>query len=1223
MKSTQGRNGSVEILIAEDSPTQAEQLQNLLEGHGYKVVAAANGRKALEALRRRRPALVISDIVMPEMNGYELCQAIKDDEALKDIPVILVTTLSDVLDIMKGLECGADNFIRKPYEEKYLLARVDYLLMNQEMRKGQKMQMGMEIHLGGQRHFITAERQQIVDLLISVYEEAIHLNEELKVKQGELADSNRALSGLYHIAEGLNHAVSEREVCERTLEHALELPGVRAGWISLREGESGFRIAAARNLPPALQVAGAMEGMCECRRRLLAGKLDHVTNLVECERLGKAAGDIQGLRHHASVPLWNGDQMLGVMNLVGADQGLFREDELETLYSVGHQVAIALERARLHEHLEQLVEARTAALQASEARLRTIIEAEPECVKIVDEYGRVVQMNAAGLAMIEADSLEQVQGDKIAELVVAPQREAYRTFEAGVLDGKSAVFEFEVVGLKGTHRWLESHAVPLPEQQDGRLQMLAITRDVTERKRIQEEQARLVAIIEATPDFVATGDLDGHALYINQAGLRMLGYAPEQDVSKLRVGGGQPDWALKLVLETGIPHAIERGTWSGETAFLRPDGKEMPVLQVIIAHKRLDGSVEYLSTIARDITERKADEAKIKRLNRIYSVLSGINTTIVRVRERQELFDEACRIAVEHGEFTFAWIGTLDADTQQVTPVAKAGHDDGYLAQINLSVAEDAPGNCPLTAEVITLAKPVICNDIASDDDRCARCAWRAEALQRGYRSVAVFPLILGERPVGVFVLYAPEAGVFDEEEMRLLVEMAGDISFALDHLEKEARLDYLAYYDAVTGLPNRALFLDRVDQKIGVARRDGKVFSVIMLDLNRFSSINETLGRPAGDDLLRQLTQRLQGMLGETDILAHFSADYFGIATRCEDASVNIVHVLEQILSAIQDRSFLVGGQELRMSARAGVASYPADGQDIEALFHNAESALKNAKLSGDKYLFYTPAFNALVAEKLSLENKLRRALEREELVLHYQPKVDLGSGQISGLEALLRWDDPENGLVPPLKFIPLLEETGMILEAGLWALEKAVADSLAWQAKGLPSPRIAVNVSPLQLQQKDFVSMIARVVKGDREVAGRLELEITESLIMQNIEANIEKLQAVREMGVEVAIDDFGTGYSSLSYLAKLPVNVLKIDRAFIMNMASNADDLSIVSTIIALAHSLNMRVVAEGVETGEQARLLRVLKCDEIQGFLFSPGVPAEQIEQFLREKKALLG
>lgn len=1105
MKSRKSKNSSVEILIAEDSPTQAEKLQYLLEEHGYTVMTAPDGKQALAAARRRRPALIVSDVMMPEMDGFALCGEIKRDGQLKNVPVILLTTLSDVGDIMKGLECGADNFIRKPYEERYLLARVDYLLMNNELRKNQKMQMGVEIYLGGQTHFITAERQQIVDLLISVYEEAVHISEELKVRQRELADSNSTLTGLYHVAEGLNRAVSEREVCDHALKHAMELPGVQAGWISLWENDA-FRMAAVRNLPPALMREGAMDGLCECRRRFLAGKLDHVTNILECERLKHAKGDTNGLRYHAAVPLWSGDRSLGVMNLVGTDQGLFKDDELETLYGVGHQVGVALERTRLHGHLEQLVEERTAALTA----------------------------------------------------------------------------------------------------------------EIAERKRIQEEQARLVAIIEATPDFVATGDLDGHALYVNQAGLRMLGYEPGQDVSELRVGTGQPDWALKLALETGIPHAIEHGTWSGESAFLRPDGKEMPVLQVIIAHKRPGGSVEYLSTIARDITQRKAHEARIVRLNRIYSVLSGINTTIVRVRAPQELFDEACRIAVEHGKFTLAWIGTLDADTQQVTPVARAGRDDGYLSRINLTATEDTPGSCTLTARALTRRQPVICNDIATDE---AMHSLRAEALQRGYRSVVVFPLLLGDQPVGVFALYASEANVFDEEEMRLLVEMAGDISFALDHLEKEQRLNYLAYYDAVTGLPNRTLFLDRVAQKIHAARRDGQAFSVVMLDLNRFSSINETLGRQAGDDLLRQITRRLQGILGETDILAHFSADYFGIATRHDDEGQDIAHVLERILSEIKNQSFLIGGQELHVSARAGVSSYPADGGDIESLLRNAEAALKKVKLSGEKYLFYTPAFNALVAEKLSLENKLRRALEQEQLVLHYQPKVDLGSGRISGLEALMRWDDPERGLVSPLEFIPLLEETGMILEAGLWALETAVSDSLAWQAKGLQSPRIAVNVSQIQLQQKDFVSMIERVVKGDRDVAGRLELEITESLVMRDIVANIQKLRMIREMGVEVAIDDFGTGYSSLSYIAKLPVGTLKIDQAFIANMTSNSDDLSIVSTIISLAHSLDMRVVAEGVETGEQARLLRLQKCDEIQGFLFSPAVPAAQIEEFLRNDKAL--
>ncbi len=1106
MKFNKNKNNGIEILIAEDSPTQAEKLQHLLEEHGYAVVTVPDGMQALAAARRRKPALIVSDVVMPEMDGFALCGEIKRDDRLHNVPVILLTTLSDVQDIMKGLECGADNFIRKPYEEHYLLARIDHLLMNNELRKHQKMQVGVEIYLGGKMHFINAERQQIVDLLISVYEEAVHIGEELKTQQRKLADSNSSLTCLYHVAEGLNRAMSEREVCDKVLERVMELPGVQAGWIAMWE-DNVFRTVAVRNLPPALLGEGAMDGLCECRRRFASGELDHVANILGCERLQPAEGDMHGPRYHACVPLWSGDRSLGVMNLIGAGQGLFKDDELDTLYGIGHQIGIALERTRLHEHLEQAVVARTAALVA----------------------------------------------------------------------------------------------------------------EIAQRKRIQEEQARLISILEATPDLVGTAHPDGHFFYINQAGLKMLGFEKDEDISAQSIEARHPEWASKLVLEEGIPHAIRHGTWSGETAFRHRDGSETPVLQVIIAHKNLNGSVAYLSTIGRDITQRKVQEARIVRLNRIYSVLSGINATIVRVRERQQLFEESCRIAVEQGKFTFAWIGTLDADTQQVIPVAKAGRDDGYLSRINSSAEQDAPGDCTLTARALTGRQPVICNDIAADE---TMRSLRLEALKCGYRSVAVFPLMLEGQPIGVFLLYASETGVFDAEEVSLLVEMAGDISFALDHLEKEERLNYLAYFDAVTGLPNRTLFLDRVTQKINVARRGHNVFSLLMLDLNRFSSINETLGRQAGDDLLRQITQRLQGTLNETDILAHFSADYFGVATRHDPESPNIVHVLENILSVIQNQPFSVSGQELRVSVRAGISSYPTDGRDVETLLRNAEAALKKAKLSGDKYLFYAPEFNARVAEKLALENKLRRALERGQLVLHYQPKVDLQSGQISGLEALLRWDDPETGLVPPLQFIPLLEETGMILEAGQWALEKAVSDSLGWQTKGLQSPRVAVNVSPIQLQQKDFVSMIERVVKGDGDAAGRLELEITESLVMQDIVANISKLQRIREMGIEVAIDDFGTGYSSLSYIAKLPVGTLKIDRAFIINMARNSDDLSIVSTIISLAHSLNMRVVAEGVETEEQARLLHLLKCDEIQGFLFSPAVPAEQIERFLRERKSLV-
>ncbi len=675
MKSKTNKNSSINILIAEDSRTQADQLAFLLEQHGYQVTVAANGKLALEAAQAQKYTLIISDVMMPEMDGYELCKAIKFDEKLQDIPVILVTTLNDSQDVIRGLECGADNFIRKPYNEVYLLSRINYLLMNLDMRREHKMQLGVQINLGGKKYFINSERQQILDLLISTYEQAVHLNIELNQREIELESSNQVLNGLFNIAAGLNNAMTQHEVAEMALERALELPGVQSGWICMRDGESGFEVVATRNLPPALSVPGALDGDCKCRKQLLSNESDSACNIVHCERIAKleGKGDTGGLRCHATVPLWLDGHTVGLMNLVGPNEGLFGEAALKMLHGVGNQVAVAMERARLHENLEYLVEQRTEALNL----------------------------------------------------------------------------------------------------------------EIAERKCIQEEQARLVAIIEATPDMVATGGLDGRAIYFNPAGRRMLGFEPGADPSAVRFLDTHPEWAAKLVAETGIPHAIEHGTWSEETAFLRQDGKEMPVLQVIIAHKRPDGSVEYLSTIARDITKQKENEARIMRLNRIYSVLSGINTTIVRVREEDELFREACLIAVEHGGFIFAWIGKFDADSQQVTPVAQAGRDDGYLAQINLTARDEAPGNCALTAQALTEMKPVVCNDIASDE---RMAAWRNEALSRGYRSVTVFPLMLENRPVGVFVLYAAETGVFDDDEMKLLVEISGDISFALETFRLEVQ---------------------------------------------------------------------------------------------------------------------------------------------------------------------------------------------------------------------------------------------------------------------------------------------------------------------------------------------------------------------------------------------------------------------------------------------------
>jgi EAL domain-containing protein (putative c-di-GMP-specific phosphodiesterase class I) len=333
--------------------------------------------------------------------------------------------------------------------------------------------------------------------------------------------------------------------------------------------------------------------------------------------------------------------------------------------------------------------------------------------------------------------------------------------------------------------------------------------------------------------------------------------------------------------------------------------------------------------------------------------------------------------------------------------------------------------------------------------------------------------------------------------------------------------------------------------------------------------------------------------------------------------AETSVARTLTKRLQHCFGRAFDIHGRELRVAAKIGVALYPADGTDAETLYRNAEVAVRKAKASTERLLFYDPRMTEAVAEKLALENKLRRALENDEFVLHYQPKVDLDTRRIVGLEALIRWASPDLGLVPPMKFIPLMEETGLILDVGLWALRQAALDRKRWLDQGVAAPRVAVNVSAVQLRKADFVATVEAALRHGADPHG-IDLEITESLIMEDIEGTQQKLRALRELGIDLAIDDFGTGYSSLAYLAKLPAQVLKIDRAFVTTMIDDPSSMTLVSTMISLAHSLRLKVVAEGVETQEQAKVLHLLHCDQIQGYLVSKPLPFEQISTLIEHE-----
>jgi EAL domain-containing protein (putative c-di-GMP-specific phosphodiesterase class I) len=366
---------------------------------------------------------------------------------------------------------------------------------------------------------------------------------------------------------------------------------------------------------------------------------------------------------------------------------------------------------------------------------------------------------------------------------------------------------------------------------------------------------------------------------------------------------------------------------------------------------------------------------------------------------------------------------------------------------------------------------------------------------------------------------------------------------------------------------------------------------------------------------LLRDIGARLQRA---NDSAARLSGDMFGWVVRGGSTAISTQEVLASLLTTCFSKAFvLLGGQELHVTCRAGVALYPDDGTDADTLMRNAEAALRQSKHSHERIEFYTPAMNERVAEALEIETRLRWAIERHEFVLHYQPKLSLTNGRLIGAEALIRWQDPEHGLVPPGLFIPVLEDTGMIMEVGRWVVQQAFVDLCAWAARGVRVPRIAVNVSAMQLQRKEFVDSMIDEIRRGGDHPQWLELEITESIVMANVEENSRKLSILRDMGVTVAIDDFGTGYSSLSYLGRLPVDALKIDQSFVAGMADNPEAASIVSSIITLAHGLKLKVVAEGVENEAQSNMLKQLGCDEVQGYLFSKPLPAASFaEKYLR-------
>jgi diguanylate cyclase (GGDEF)-like protein len=430
-------------------------------------------------------------------------------------------------------------------------------------------------------------------------------------------------------------------------------------------------------------------------------------------------------------------------------------------------------------------------------------------------------------------------------------------------------------------------------------------------------------------------------------------------------------------------------------------------------------------------------------------------------------------------------------------------------------------------------------------------------------------------------------------------------------------QLRHLASHDSLTGLPNRVLLDDRLSQAVVHAERDGHSFAVAMFDLDRFKVVNDSFGHRAGDELIKEVAHRLAGVARGTDTVGRLGGDEFLLImdrlAKREDAE----HIARRAVEALQV-PIKVGGVDIHTSASIGVAMFPADGKNVETLIANADAAMYCAKQRGRNNIqCYAAGMNAVTQEKVKLESELHQALALGQFELHYQPKVDLTTGQIHGAEALVRWRHPQRGLIPPGEFIPLAEACGLIDAIGEWVVREGCRQARAWQREGLPHLRVAVNLSAFQFRHGNLLKMISEALKAAELDPRFLEVEITESALMSDPEESVAILEALSRMGVVVSIDDFGTGYSSMSYLRRFPIDKLKIDRTFIAELISRADDASIVKAIVSLAHSLHLKVVAEGVETDEQLHLLKGIGCDQFQGFCFSPAVPAPQFATLMRE------
>lgn len=823
---------------------------------------------------------------------------------------------------------------------------------------------------------------------------------------------------------------------------------------------------------------------------------------------------------------------------------------------------------------------------------RYLFETSQAMICVLDSEGYILLVNESAWRMLKHDSAIGVVGRPFIHMVHPDYQDV---IEAG-LDIFAAEHEplpLKFVRADGEFIDVEVNFSPLG---DGQFMLEAL--DITERTRaaeiLHDREHRLRGVLETVADAILTINERGEVLSFNKAAEEIFGYTALEvighNVSMLvaEPHASAHDEYLANYVRTGVKKII--GMANREEWGVRKDGTKFP-LELAVTELRY-GPKRIFTGIVRDITERKRWEAEIKRAN---------DELETRVEERtRELTQEIVERQRAEDNLMLAGevIESLTEGVVIIDPDFRISSVNPAFTVISGHSMEELIGNYPINHTALSRGGAMF------------------EDMWRGLESHG--------RWEGEFWNLRKNGEEYAERlSVTAITNMSGEVQqFAaiLSDITKrkkdEERILYQANYDSLTGLPNRSLFLDRLNQSLLNMQRANKNLGLLFIDLDGFKLVNDTLGHDVGDMLLKETARRLGTCVRTGDTVARLGGDEFTIIMPSLDDARNAPLVAQRVLDSLQS-AFLLSGHEAFISASIGITIFPDDASEAQDLLKNADAAMYRAKEHGKaNYQFFTADMNEEVKERLVMKNGLSKALEHDEFKLLYQPKLDLRTGRVTGAEALMRWESPDLGLVSPVKFIPVLEETGMVVEVGEWALHTACRQHAEWVKQGLAPIKVAVNLSARQLREPSFVEIVKGALRKTDLPPSALEIEITESMLMSDAPNIVAALKDLHDYGVHISMDDFGTGYSSLSYLKRFPIDTIKIDRSFVSDIDTSPDDAEIIHTIINMGQTLNRKIIAEGVETQEQLDILKQYNCDEIQGYFFSRPLDPETFSHFIR-------